>query len=598
MGQKKRSMKWQMMGILLICWMIPFAFLIGIFGVYLASNHSDMTAANYEKQLEINNRICVERLNGAVASSRRASYDELLLGADEQYRSGKITYVEASKEYQNYLSSTYQKDDAIMAVILQLDSLEGDHFTAYNEGAGGTYQHIRKYINQDQEDVLEFSRGLDTKSGFLCLGNTLYLVRNLMDTRYERRGVLVFCLNQRYCFGNLKEYPSGDGVYITINQAQIPLAENARLEQWIAGREETSGAAANLEPSSSFSWNKGRLYVTNRQKGDNYTIETAMLIQKEVSQFPFYGYPYVLVGMILILFPMLLMMMYVFRRQVSAPVSALSEGARKIQEGELGYQISLVPGNLEFDYLTQSMNRMSVHLKQQFDKIYQEEVALREARIMALQSHINPHFLNNTLEIINWEARLEGNLKISKMIDALSTVLDAAMDRRRRPMVRLAEEVGYVGAYLYITGERLGKRLTVHWEIPEELTDYLVPRLILQPVVENAVEHGVVPNGSGTIMIRGYARERYLYLEIVNDGCMTGEDQRRIDELLGERPVSGKESSLNLGIANVNQRLKIIFGECCGLSINRAEDGKTVARLDMGLVRTEEEIGRMDKNIQ
>lgn len=152
---------------------------------------------------------------------------------------------------------------------------------------------------------------------------------------------------------------------------------------------------------------EGKALSDGSPAGDNYTLRTIMMMQKDITQFPFYGYQYVIGGMILSLLPMLLLIMHVFRRQVSDPVEHLTEGAKHIQNGELGYQVEEKPENLEFAYLTDAMNEMSADLKRQFDKIYQEEIALREARIMALQSHINPHFMNNTLEIINWEARLE-----------------------------------------------------------------------------------------------------------------------------------------------------------------------------------------------
>ena len=108
---------------------------------------------------------------------------------------------------------------------------------------------------------------------------------------------------------------------------------------------------------------------------------------------------------------------------------------------------------------------MSGQLQSQFEHIYREELALRDARIMALQSQINPHFLNNTLEIINWEARMAGDVKVCGMLEALSTILTAAMDRDKRATVHLSQELMYVDAYLYIIKERLGKRLTVHKQI-------------------------------------------------------------------------------------------------------------------------------------
>ena len=88
--------------------------------------------------------------------------------------------------------------------------------------------------------------------------------------------------------------------------------------------------------------------------------------------------------------------------------------------------------------------------------------AAQRAQIKALQSQINPHFLNNTLEIINWEARIEGNDRVSAMIEALSTMLNAALDRDGRTQIPLKEELGYVEAYLYIIRERLGEGFHVY----------------------------------------------------------------------------------------------------------------------------------------
>lgn len=633
-GVRRHSMRWRMIGILLICWMIPFAFMIGILGVYLAGNHGDMTAENFCDQLAFNNRICVERLNGAVAASRQASYDGTLLTANEEYRAGRLSYVKAEHEYREYLTAQYQKNDALSSVILwfcgenpdadtvdtgcdgsKKISVDGvDTYSVYNERANGSFLQTRSFLENDYVAVEEQARKLGTGIRFLKRGRNLYLLRNLMDSHYQRRGTLVFCLNRAYCFDSLSEYPLADGLYAVVDSgmtgAQVEIGAGA-TEETDAGAQAESGAGAGQEQASGkkrmtgvlelqandrllewmrdredgYEWLGERLCVCGSQQGDAYKLRTAMMLQKEVTKYPFYGYPYVLAAMVLSLIPMLQLMVHVFRTKVTDPVEVLSEGARHIEKGELGYQIEEPVGSLELTYLRDSFNQMSAHLKQQFDRIYQEEIALREARIMALQSQINPHFMNNTLEIINWEARLGGNERVSKMIGALSTMLDAALDRHSRPLVKLSEEMVYVNAYLYITKERLGKKLTVEQELPEELMDCLVPRLILQPVIENAIEHGVVPNRSGTVGLRCREDGQYLYLEVTNNGGLSEEDRARTDRLLAPDYVPGTESAGNLGIANVNQRLRILCGEPCGLTITEREPGLVVARLMMSLQR-------------
>ncbi len=565
------SMKWKVIRILLVCWLIPLAF-FGVLGVYIGSNHRDMTAENYLSQLKFNNKICVERLDRAVADSRQASYDEELLNLHERCQKGELDADSAYKGCTDYLNAKYQKSSAVSSAVLWFEDDRERFCSTYSEAGGGTYQQLRNYWERDHGAVEEYAAQLGTSVGFLVRKNALYLVRNLVDSRYQTQGTLVFCLNQNYCFDSVAQFPMQDDVCVWINKEEPLLCGEEEAREWEEQYESLNEQGENCR------WIRGQLCVTDTAKGDSYNIRVAMMIRSDVSMFPFYGYPYVLAVLLLSLILTMIAVLNTFRREVTSPVEVLSEGMRHIEQGELGYQISEEMHNLEFDYLTSAVNRMSENLEQQILKSYQEEIALREARIMALQSHINPHFLNNTLEIINWEARLGGNEKVGKMIEALSNVMDAALDRGKRPEVPLREEIGYANSYLYIMKERLGERLSVDIEIPDELMDCPVPRLILQPLIENAIEHGIIPKRSGIVFVRGYRDEEYLYLETENDGGLTREDRERIARLLDINYNTSKEPAGNMGIANVNQRLHILFGEPCGLVIEE-RDGKVTARL-------------------
>lgn len=228
---------------------------------------------------------------------------------------------------------------------------------------------------------------------------------------------------------------------------------------------------------------------------------------------------------------------------------------------------------------------MSSQLKSQFDKIYLEEIALRDAKIMALQSQINPHFLNNTLEIINWEARLNGNYKVSSMIEALSTMLGATMNRREQQFHSIAEEMAYADAYLYIIAQRFGTKFQCTKHIDERLLTLQVPRLIVQPIVENAVEHGIDISTKGSLEIRLYERaDGYLCIEIEDNGHLTKENKAKINRLLSKDAKPSGEKRVSLGIRNVDQRLKMIYGDDCGLFITGNEQENTVSTI---LLKTE-----------
>ena len=198
---------------------------------------------------------------------------------------------------------------------------------------------------------------------------------------------------------------------------------------------------------------------------------------------------------------------------------------------------------------------------------------------MALQSQINPHFLNNTLEIINWEARINENYKVSHMIENLSIMLEATMDRRHRRFVTVAEEMSYVEAYLFIIAQRLGERLHVRKHVDETLFNVKVPRLIIQPIIENAAEHGITGQTHGIITINLFAREDKLIIEVRNTGSMSAKDEEKIRQLLGDDYEPGEIGSTSLGIRNVNRRIKIIYGDDCGLTVQNAENNETVSTI-------------------
>lgn len=573
------SMKWRMIGIMLMCWFLPFCLIIGVAGYYILSNRYGNMAQGVVDQLVYDSQISVERLNYGISASRKATYDQTLDKAWREYRRGNLSFGGLYSASNDYLNKEYRQNPCFSAAILWCyEDPERMYCNLYNNAAGGTYQQIQTYWREDHEKVMEYLATLDTKLGFIYLDGRIYMVRNLLDNTYEAYGALIMRLNPDYCFGPLIDSPQGENVQVRLDGETILLKGESMEEAF------ETGETALREPARSGYFRKnGNLYVYDNQKEEYFTLDVFMQADRSVIQSPFYGYPVVIVGMLLFLLPLLIILLRVFNRNVTKPITVLMEGADQIETGNLGYRIEEEPENLEFRYLMESFNQMSERLKYQFDHIYEEELALRDARIMALQSHINPHFMNNTLEIINWEARLGGNEKVSRMIEALATLMDAAMDRKKQTFVPLSEEMIYVNAYLYINSERFGKRLTVKKELEESVMQYGVPRLILQPVIENAIEHGVRPSGRGTVVLRGYEKDGFLYLDIINDGTLSAEDRAKISRLLAPDYDFSREPSGNLGIANVNQRLRILYGEPCGLTIENDGDHHVIARLTIAI---------------
>ncbi len=559
MKKSTPSLRRQMAWIILLCWLLPMAIAATVVGWYLLSGSGRQKEQAMAEQFQMNLQLGADRVNSAVEASRLPSYDPEFREGWNQYRRDGVYNLLYRRSYALF-NRLYQSDSRFLyGVFCFADNPEDRVITVVNGSAGLFHNQVREQWTADSAAVLELAAGLDTTVGFLEREGRVYLVRNMMDSSYRPIGVLALALDPDYFFGDLALLPWASAVSVRL-EPEVTLTLKGEAPPQPGGR--------TLEHTI-----RSRDYTLRGTAEVDYA---ALLTGAE-------SYRWLLPAMGLSLLLLLLFTFRFFRRRISQPVQMLMEGAAHIRQGELGYQIDTGTGSREFQYLTDSFNQMSGQLRRQFDRLYQEELARRDAQIKALQAHINPHFLNNTLEIINWQARMSGDVKASKMIEALSTVLDAALDRKGSPQVRLAEEMTYVNAYLYIVKERYGRRLTVDVELPPELMDCLVPRLILQPVIENAVEHGIGPSGQGQVSLRGFLEGERLILEIENNGGLSPQDEEHIARLLSPDYDTQNEPSGNIGIANVNQRLRMLCGPDCGLTITRGKGGAVTARLTVAV---------------
>ena len=551
----RSSLRRQMTFIILLCWLLPMMLAAAALAGYLSPGLGRQSRQAAAEQFQLSLQMGADRVSSAAEASRLPSYDPELRSAWTQYCRDR-EYAPLYRRCYSLFTRLYQSDSRFRyAVFCFSEDPESRTITVVNGSLGRFYTQVQELWRTDSAAVRELAARLDTSVGFLEKGGEIYLVRNLMDSTYQPIGVLALALDRSYFFEDLSLLPWASAVSVELG-ADTVLA--------IKGESPAQPGDELLE------------YAVTRR---DFTLRGRAAVDYGVLLAGFSAYPWLLAAMGLSLLLLLLFTFRFFRRRISAPIGALMDGAADIREGQWGRQVDVHTGSREFEYLTDSFNRMSAQLRTQFDRLYQEELARRDAQIKALQSHINPHFLNNTLESINWQARMNGDAEASKMIEALSTVLDAALDRKGMPEVRLSEEMTYVNAYLYIVRQRFGRRLSVDIDLPGELMDCKVPRLILQPVIENAVEHGAGPGGYGHVALRGYRRNGFLILDIENDGGMSEQDEEHIARLLSPDYDASGEPSRSIGIANVNLRLRILYGPECGLSMFTGENGLVTARL-------------------
>ncbi|NLW07187.1 MAG: sensor histidine kinase, partial [Clostridia bacterium] len=196
----------------------------------------------------------------------------------------------------------------------------------------------------------------------------------------------------------------------------------------------------------------------------------------------------------------------------------------------------------------------------------QLEQALKDAELKALQSQVNPHFLFNTLNAISRLAMFEGASTTEKLVGALARLMRYSL-YQVKDTVTLAEEIAAVRDYLFIQETRFWERIQSEVSVEEDILEAKMPCMILQPLVENAIIHGLEPQEKGgSIVIRGRRVKEQVSIEIIDDGVgIPPEIQKSIFDLQVRR--SGKGQVSGLGIVNVYRRMQHYFGSSCALDV-------------------------------
>jgi len=250
------------------------------------------------------------------------------------------------------------------------------------------------------------------------------------------------------------------------------------------------------------------------------------------------------------------------------PIKILESNIVKIEEGNFDNTIEWNSRD-EIGLLAISFNRMSKRLKQLIDEIYSKEAEKRKAEIAALQAQINPHFVFNTLNTIKYMAILQRANGVVDMLDAFIT-LTRAVSKSTTELVKIEEEIRRIKSYVYIEETRYCGKFNVEFEYDEEVLEYKTLGFILQPIVENAIFHGIEPKierdkiDRGKVKISITRKQEHIEFCIEDNGV--GMEQSVIDRNLNSDEYKRNGNS-SIGINNVNKRVKLYFGDEYGVNI-------------------------------
>lgn len=250
-----------------------------------------------------------------------------------------------------------------------------------------------------------------------------------------------------------------------------------------------------------------------------------------------------------------------FSRRIVSPLQKITGMLSRIEQGNFGDTIHL-DTNDELKLLAEGYNSMSRKLSGLLDDIYRTGEQERQAEIAALQSRINPHFIYNTLDTIKQIAVMQRSRGIADMADSLIMLL-RSQARHEGAAITIDEEISLLRAYIYIQETRYTGKFIIRWHIDEKLLPYQTVGFILQPIVENAIFHGVVPKQSiGTIEISVHEKEGCIVYLVCDDGV--GMDEKKCRCFFDN---TGEEDFRKLGLVNVNRRLKLCYGNDYGITL-------------------------------
>lgn len=269
--------------------------------------------------------------------------------------------------------------------------------------------------------------------------------------------------------------------------------------------------------------------------------------------------------------------------RITKPIAELEDSMRAVEMGDFNTQID-VQGEYEVVQLARRFNLMTLQIKSLMGQVVEEQEAKRKSELSALQAQINPHFLYNTLDSVIWMAENGKHQEVVKMVTSLARLFRISISRGRN-VISVKEELAHAENYLTIQKMRYKDQFEYRFEVDDSILGYKTQKLLLQPIIENAIYHGIRQMvDEGEIIIRAYEKEAVLYFEVEDNGLGMHEEVRA--GILANKDVKADEVRVGgVGVTNVYERIKLMYGENYGINIESEIEEGTKITLSIPVVK-------------
>ena len=403
--------------------------------------------------------------------------------------------------------------------------------------------HVQNMILNDYNSVISLSRELSS------------------DVGGEKLGVLLVDLNYSVINDICNKIKLGNRGYVFIVDAEGNIVYHPE-QQMINNNQKIELISQVMRtPGSSFVTSEGensRMYTIKTSQSTGWKIVGVTYVDELVSNkdelktYTFFGG----IGFLIIA----VLLSFVLSLRISRPIKHLESSMKEVEKGNFDIQVDIQSSN-EIGHLSNRFNRMTTEIKELMLQNVMEQELKRKSELQVLQAQINPHFLYNTLDSIIWMAETGKSKEVILMTASLAKLFRLSISKGQE-FISIFNEIEHIKNYLTIQKMRYKSKLDFEINVDKSILSYKVIKIILQPLVENAIYHGIRNNaGKGNIQITGIRKGNRILLQVIDNGI--GMSPEEIHNMYQKDRTSERGSGI--GVQNVDQRIKLHFGDPYGL---------------------------------
>lgn len=408
-----------------------------------------------------------------------------------------------------------------------------------------TSSHVQHVIKGQRPWVITLSReihnfyGTGNSDGVVFIDLNYNAIIDLCDQNSIGDKGYVFILDQD---GNIVYHPSQQQLYNELQTENIDTVMNADSDIVVTGEGDDE-----------------KIYTLSHSETTGWTIVGCVNMAELLKDSREANNIYVMTAIVLVAIAMILSSF--IARSITLPIQKLRDSMKKVQEGDFKAADVVIPSKNEIGSLTTSFNAMTHRIEELMEENVKEQEQKRKIELKALQSQINPHFLYNTLDSIIWMAEGKKYEDVVLMTASLARLLRQSISNEDETVL-IGQEIQYVKSYLTIQKMRYKDKLEFEINVDPFINSVHIVKLVLQPIVENAIYHGLkYKESKGLLTVTGYQKNQNAVIEITDDGV--GMDEETLNHIFEKHKVNYRSNGV--GVYNVQKRLCMYYGKEYGL---------------------------------